>query len=265
MTSPSLAAADKSEKRDRRRHQCRQSQKSFRLKKKNEFKALVANVASLEAEVAVLRTRIHHAAQCIPLPIVLAVQPSYDGGPPVKVVRTFLALFRSQLAYVDIQGYDSAKIRSSARQRGFFVSAARAHLRYNGEVGIENMLSEWQRYSDCFASVCMEALRYSVIKTDDGAVVTAETQLHLKPSFPIARVKYSIDLYVLIGQMLVARSTMVWGFDNEDFVISIGCSSGLALAVVELVTTLDMAVADLMHVRAKDNAAGLLTTTCNYE
>ncbi|RHZ21613.1 hypothetical protein DYB37_001202 [Aphanomyces astaci] len=65
---------------DRRREQCRVSQKSFRERKKKEREGIETTVQSLEEEVQRLEVQKAQLVRCVPLSTILVHQPDFDGG-----------------------------------------------------------------------------------------------------------------------------------------------------------------------------------------
>ncbi|RHY45829.1 hypothetical protein DYB38_000726 [Aphanomyces astaci] len=196
---------------DRRREQCRVSQRSFRERKKKEHEGIETTVQSLEEEVQRLEVQKAQLVRCVPLSTILVHQPDFDGGVPTKLVRKY------------ISGYIPSKRRMSERQEKFIRAIAHEHINYNGSIGVHSILANWERYTNSFASVRnvnMEALSCDVMKTDDGAIVRGVTKSTLKMN------RQSINLFFpncpdclkpsLIGQNLVVIATMHWSFDEHD-------------------------------------------------
>ncbi|ETW08704.1 hypothetical protein, variant [Aphanomyces invadans] len=159
---------------ERRREQCRVSQKSFRERKKKEQEGIESTVQSLEEEVQRLEAQKAMLVRCVPLSTILVHQPDFDGGVPTKLVRKYISVFKT--------GYIPSKRRMSERQEKFLRSIAHESINYNGSIGIQSILSNWERYTNSFASVNMEALSCDVMKTDDGAIVKGVTKSTLKMS-----------------------------------------------------------------------------------
>ncbi|RLN95684.1 hypothetical protein DYB28_008222 [Aphanomyces astaci] len=153
---------------DRRREQCRVSQRSFRERKKKEHEGIETTVQSLEEEVQRLEVQKAQLVRCVPLSTILVHQPDFDGGVPTKLVRKY------------ISGYIPSKRRMSERQEKFIRAIAHEHINYNGSIGVHSILANWERYTNSFASVNMEALSCDVMKTDDGAIVRGVTKSTLK-------------------------------------------------------------------------------------
>ncbi|ETV89211.1 hypothetical protein H257_00570 [Aphanomyces astaci] len=197
---------------DRRREQCRVSQRSFRERKKKEHEGIETTVQSLEEEVQRLEVQKAQLVRCVPLSTILVHQPDFDGGVPTKLVRKYISVFKS--------GYIPSKRRMSERQEKFIRAIAHEHINYNGSIGVHSILANWERYTNSFASVNMEALSCDVMKTDDGAIVRGVTKSTLKMN------RQSINLFFpncpdclkpsLIGQNLVVIATMHWSFDEHD-------------------------------------------------
>ncbi|RHY85450.1 hypothetical protein DYB26_002216, partial [Aphanomyces astaci] len=218
---------------DRRREQCRVSQRSFRERKKKEHEGIETTVQSLEEEVQRLEVQKAQLVRCVPLSTILVHQPDFDGGVPTKLVRKYISVFksvrfdRSLLVAImigpTVKGYIPSKRRMSERQEKFIRAIAHEHINYNGSIGVHSILANWERYTNSFASVRnvnMEALSCDVMKTDDGAIVRGVTKSTLKMN------RQSINLFFpncpdclkpsLIGQNLVVIATMHWSFDEHD-------------------------------------------------
>ncbi|RHY73369.1 hypothetical protein DYB34_000486 [Aphanomyces astaci] len=188
---------------DRRREQCRVSQRSFRERKKKEHEGIETTVQSLEEEVQRLEVQKAQLVRCVPLRYVLIDLYSL----PIMIGST-------------VKGYIPSKRRMSERQEKFIRAIAHEHINYNGSIGVHSILANWERYTNSFASVNMEALSCDVMKTDDGAIVRGVTKSTLKMN------RQSINLFFpncpdclkpsLIGQNLVVIATMHWSFDEHD-------------------------------------------------
>ncbi|RHY30159.1 hypothetical protein DYB32_004566 [Aphanomyces invadans] len=80
---------------ERRREQCRVSQKSFRERKKKEQEGIESTVQSLEEEVQRLEAQKAMLVRCVPLSTILVHQPDFDGGVPTKLVRKYISVFKT--------------------------------------------------------------------------------------------------------------------------------------------------------------------------
>ncbi|KAF0689688.1 Aste57867_18871 [Aphanomyces stellatus] len=203
--------------RERRREQCRVSQKTFRERKKKEQEDFELSVQVLENKVRDLEERKAQLIRSLPLQYVLAAQPDFDGGAPAKLARKYINVFKT--------GYVPSKRRAGERQERFLRAIADEDINYNGAIGIQCILDNWSRYTSSFSAINIEAFRCDVMKTDDGAIVKGVTRSTLKMN------RQSIELFFpncpdtlkprLIGQNLIVVATMHWSFDEHDRLVQL--------------------------------------------
>ncbi|KAG9416516.1 hypothetical protein AC1031_000915 [Aphanomyces cochlioides] len=203
--------------KERRREQCRVSQKIFRERKKREQAMFEATVQSLAKEVQQLEQRKAELVRYVPLQHILAHQPDFDGGVPARLTRKYISMFKN--------GYIPSKRRASDRQERFLHAFASCDVVYNGAIGVQSILDNWVRYTTSFSSVALETLSCDVMKTDDGAIVRGVTRSSLKMN------RQSIERFfpncpevlkpMLIGQVLTVVAVMHFSFNDEDILVQL--------------------------------------------
>ncbi|OQS04541.1 hypothetical protein THRCLA_03233 [Thraustotheca clavata] len=226
---------DPEELQHRRRLQGRKSQKTFRERQKQEHKRIISTVQSLQSAIAQLEEKKAILARQAPLDLVLDVIPDFDGGLATKTVRQYIVLFK--------QGYNSSKIKMSAKQKSFLQNVANSDVQYNYGIGIDYILESWQRYTSSFVSVSLDIPDCVLIKTDAGAVVKGVVRSHLKISakslttfFPNCpqHLKQKLN-----GQILTILSTMHWYFDENDRLVKLTGSANFACGLLDILHNID--------------------------
>lgn len=202
---------------ERRRRQCRRSQRRYRDKQGSEEYNLVLDVNGLRERVEhlrsardVLRSRLWSSHQAL-------------GGAAAKAARQYYVMFA--------RGLHDPESGGACVQRGFEIqrSFARAffdeEVQYGGSMGVDAVLDQWRCYSQFHATLRIEFLDSEVFGPAEAPIVVVRGRLIVRLSrrtieevFPHALANEPL-VQALIGQRVVYPTSTSYAFNERVQVV----------------------------------------------
>lgn len=202
---------------ERRRQQCRRSQRRYRDKQGSEEYNLVLDVNGLRERVEhlknardVLRSRLWSSRQAL-------------GGAAAKAARQYYDVFARGLH--DPESGGACVRRGFELQRGFARAFFDEDVHFGDGVGVDAVLEQWRRYSQFHATLRIEYLDAEVVGPAEAPIVIVRGRLvvrlsrrtienvfpHVLPNEPLVQ--------ELIGQRVEYPTSTVYAFNERVQVV----------------------------------------------